>query len=57
LRQPAPVEGDTMAVPRRRYRHALFDGKRMLDIAVEPESVRFEMIVLKNSLVEAEGVH
>src|ERR1700730_8709874 len=32
-----------MAVPCRRYRHALFDGKRMLDIAVEPESVRLEI--------------
>jgi len=27
----------------RSYCHALFDGKRMLDIAVEPKSVRFEI--------------
>jgi hypothetical protein len=43
LRQRAPVEGDTMAVPCRRYRHTLFEGKRLLDIAVEPESVGLEI--------------
>ena len=32
-----------MAVPCRSYCHALFDGKRMLDIAVEPKAVRFEI--------------
>jgi hypothetical protein len=31
-----------MAVPCRRYCHALFDAKRVLDIAVEPEPVRLE---------------
>ena len=32
-----------MAVPRRRDRHALFEDQRVLDIAVEPKAVRFEI--------------
>jgi hypothetical protein len=31
---------NSMAVPCGHYCHALFDGKWMLDIAIEPESVR-----------------
>ena len=43
LRQPFPVEGDSVAGPRWRQCHALVEGERVLDIAVKPKAVRFEI--------------
>ena len=43
LRQPLPVEGDTVAGARWRQSHPLVESERVLDIAVEPKAVRFEI--------------
>lgn len=43
LRQPLPVETDAVAGPRRRRCHALMERERVLDIAVQPEAVRFQI--------------
>src|SRR4029079_15874144 len=43
LRKTPPVKGGAMARSRRRQCHALFEHQRLLDVAVEPESVRLEI--------------
>ena len=43
LRQPLPVEGDSVAGSCWRQSHALVESERVLDIAVEPKAVRFEI--------------
>jgi hypothetical protein len=40
LCQPFPVETDAVAVPRGRRCHALVEHERVLDIAIEPKTVR-----------------
>src|ERR1700730_15279215 len=42
-REALPVEIDAMAGPRRRQCLAVFEHQRVLDIAVEPESMRLEI--------------
>src|SRR5688572_9219968 len=43
LRQSFPVEGDAMAGPRGRQRHALVKYERVRDVTIEPKSVRLEI--------------
>ena len=43
LRQSLPVEGDTVAGARWRQSRPLVEGERVLDVAIEPKAVRFEI--------------
>src|SRR5207302_7016635 len=43
LRQSLPVEADSVAGPGWRQCHALVEDERVLDIPIEPKSVRFEI--------------
>jgi hypothetical protein len=43
LRQSFPVEGDAVAGPGGRQRHALVQRERVFDIVIEPKSVRLEI--------------
>src|SRR5262249_9201515 len=55
LREPLPVEIHAMAVPCRRERLAVLQHQRMLDEAVEAETVRFEIGTVRTGREQRHG--